>query len=166
MGSSAEAAAASGICNEAGNEVGETKSAEAPAVVTEETLSEADEMESESPTQPLDQLNEALMEESQDQKDERYVVKATPMTAGSSGLETPPTSSETMNENEVVPEEKPVVVEESIPSVEKQDATNINVTSDNIETEDTPELVEDKAEEAEVVATPATPATPNLNKTT
>ena len=94
--SSAEAAAASGICNEAGNEVGETKSAEAPAVVTEETLSEADEMESESPTQPLDQLNEALMEESQDQKDERYVVKATPMTAGSSGLETPPTSSETM----------------------------------------------------------------------
>ena len=36
------------------------------------------------------------MEESQDQKDERYVVKATPMTAGSSGLETPPTSSETM----------------------------------------------------------------------
>ena len=94
--SSVEAAAASGICNEAGNEVGETKSAEAPAVVTEETLSEADEMESESPTQPLDQLNEALMEESQDQKDERYVVKATPMTVGSSGLETPPTSSETM----------------------------------------------------------------------
>ena len=94
--SSAEAAAASGICNEAGNEVGETKSAEAPAVVTEEALLEADEMESESPTQPLDQLNEALMEESQDQKDERYVVKATPMTAGSSGLETPPTSSETM----------------------------------------------------------------------
>ena len=70
------------------------------------------------------------------------------------------------NENEVAPEEKPVVVEESIPSVEKQDATNINVTSDNIETEDTPETVEDKAEEAEVVATPATPATPNLNKTT
>merc|ERR1712029_1183211 len=122
--------------------------------------------ESESPTQPLDQLNEALMEESQDQKDERYVVKATPMTAGSSGHESPPTSSETMNENEVAPEEKPVVLEESIPSVENQDAADLNVTSSNIEKEDTPETVDDKAEEAEVVATPATPATPNLNKTT
>ena len=70
------------------------------------------------------------------------------------------------NENEVAPEEKPVVLEESIPSVENQDAADLNVTSNNIEKEDTPETVDDKAEEAEVVATPATPATPNLNKTT
>merc|ERR1711879_705937 len=51
-------AAASGVLNDAGNEVGEIESAEAPAVETEEAPL-SDEMESESPTQPLDQLNVA-----------------------------------------------------------------------------------------------------------
>ena len=55
----------------------------AEAVVIEEPP-RSDEMESESPTQPLDQLNEALIVEGQEKDTERYIVKATPMTASSS----------------------------------------------------------------------------------
>ena len=58
--------------------------ATADAVVTKEEPLSSDEMESESPTQPLDQLNEALIVEGQEKDTERYIVKATPMTASSS----------------------------------------------------------------------------------
>merc|ERR1712080_100458 len=91
------------------------------------------------------------------------------MTAGPSGVETPPTSSETLNEKEVGPEEKSVPVEQPVPPVENQE-TDLNVTSSNIEAEEEPVAVSDKTEDAaEVVTTTATPstppATPNLNKT-
>ena len=56
----------------------------AEAVVIKEEPPTSDEMESESPTQPLDQLNEALIVEGQEKDTERYIVKATPMTASSS----------------------------------------------------------------------------------
>ena len=56
----------------------------AEAVVIKEETPTSDEMESESPTQPLDQLNEALIVEGQEKDTERYIVKATPMTASSS----------------------------------------------------------------------------------
>ena len=56
----------------------------AEAVVIKEEPPRSDEMESESPTQPLDQLNEALIVEGQEKDTERYIVKATPMTASSS----------------------------------------------------------------------------------
>ena len=102
MASIAEAAA-SGVCLQADN-AEEIQSAEAAAaaalaaaeaaataaqvtaeaVVIKEEPPTSDEMESESPTQPLDQLNEALIVEGQEKDTERYIVKATPMTAGSS----------------------------------------------------------------------------------
>merc|ERR1712051_953967 len=90
---------ASGVCLQADN-AEEIQSAEAAAaaaeaaataaqvtaeaVVIKEEPPTSDEMESESPTQPLDQLNEALIVEGQEKDTERYIVKATPMTAGSS----------------------------------------------------------------------------------
>merc|ERR1712051_368486 len=86
------AEAASGVCLQADN-AEEIQSAEAAAtaaqvmaeaVVLKEEPPRSDEMESESPTQPLDQLNEALIVEGQEKDTERYIVKATPMTAGSS----------------------------------------------------------------------------------
>ena len=96
------AEAASGVCLQADN-AEEIQSAEAvaaalaaaeaaataaqvtaEAVVIKEEPPRSDEMESESPTQPLDQLNEALIVEGQEKDTERYIVKATPMTASSS----------------------------------------------------------------------------------
>merc|ERR1712083_1171787 len=132
-----------------------------------------DEIESESPTESLDQLKEALMENQDEKDEERYVVKATPMTAGPSSVETPPTLSETKNENEPAPEENNVPLEETIPVVENQETDIANITSSNIETqtEDTIPLADSEKqteEQVEVVTTteiPATPATPTLNKT-
>ena len=94
---SATAEAASGVCLQADN-AEEIQSAEAAAaeaaataaqatveaVVTKEEPPTSDEMGSESPTQPLDELNEALIVEGQEKDTERYIVKATPMTASSS----------------------------------------------------------------------------------
>merc|ERR1712083_889794 len=133
-----------------------------------------DEIESESPTESLDQLKEALMENQDEKDEERYVVKATPMTVGPSSIETLPTLSETMNVNEPAPEENNnVPLEETSPVVENQE-TDVNITSSsNIETqtEDTIPLADSEKqteEQVEVVTTteiPATPATPTLNKT-
>ena len=78
---SAEAAAAALAAAEAAATAAQVT---AEAVVIKEETPTSDEMESESPTQPLDQLNEALIVEGQEKDTERYIVKATPMTAGSS----------------------------------------------------------------------------------
>ena len=77
---SAEAAAALAAAEAAATAAQVT----AEAVVIKEETPTSDEMESESPTQPLDQLNEALIVEGQEKDTERYIVKATPMTASSS----------------------------------------------------------------------------------
>ena len=75
---SAEAAAAALAATEAAATAAQVT---AEAVVIKEEPPTSDEMESESPTQPLDQLNEALIVEGQEKDTERYIVKATPMTA-------------------------------------------------------------------------------------
>merc|ERR1711971_1278809 len=89
MGVASIAETASGVCLQADN---------------------AEEIQSESPTQPLDQLNEALIVEGQEKDTERYIVKATPMTAGSS-------SSHNAN---VMPTPIPQTLEEKKEETEKQ----------------------------------------------
>ena len=79
---SAEAAAAAALA--AAEAAATAAQVTAEAVVIKEETPTSDEMESESPTQPLDQLNEALIVEGQEKDTERYIVKATPMTASSS----------------------------------------------------------------------------------
>ena len=79
---SAEAAAAAALA--AAEAAATAAQVTAEAVVIKEEPPRSDEMESESPTQPLDQLNEALIVEGQEKDTERYIVKATPMTASSS----------------------------------------------------------------------------------
>merc|ERR1711971_421469 len=89
MGVASIAETASGVCLQADN---------------------AEEIQSESPTQPLDQLNEALIVEGQEKDTERYIVKATPMTASSS-------SSHNAN---VMPTPIPQTLEEKKEETEKQ----------------------------------------------
>ena len=79
---SAEAAAAAALA--AAEAAATAAQVTAEAVVIKGEPPTSDEMESESPTQPLDQLNEALIVEGQEKDTERYIVKATPMTASSS----------------------------------------------------------------------------------
>ena len=77
----AAALASSRVCLEAANNEKEIEST-ASDMEAAAASPPPNEMESESPTQSLDQLNEALIEGHV--KEERYVVKATPMTTSSS----------------------------------------------------------------------------------
>ena len=136
------AEAASGVCLQADN-AEEIQSAEAAAaavlaaaeataaaaeltaeaVVTKEEPPFSDEMESESPTQPLDQLNEALIVEGQEKDTERYIVKATPMTTSSSSSHNvnvmPPAISQTLEENKKDETEKKPLESDADPKAEE-----------------------------------------------
>merc|ERR1712083_75762 len=159
----------------------------AEAVVTKEEPPFSDEMESESPTQPLDQLNEALIVEGQVKDTERYIVKATPMTTSSSSSHNanvmPPAISQTLEENKKDETEKKPLESDTDPKAEEvlggkertdspqaelpqaeEKAADFNVTAGSTTTEkETTETTEpsDIVEEVVVVVTPAA----TMNKT-
>merc|ERR1712008_382393 len=135
------------------------------AVVTKEEPLTSDEMESESPTQPLDQLNEALIVEGQEKDTERYIVKATPMTVSSSSNHNvnvmPTPISQTLEDQkaEEVLGKGEVTVEEVNEDVK---AAEFNVTADSTTTEkETTETEPSDIVEEVVVVTPAA----TMNKT-
>ena len=117
---SAEAAAAALAAAEAAATAAQVT---AEAVVIKEETPTSDEMESESPTQPLDQLNEALIVEGQEKDTERYIVKATPMTTSSSSSHNvnvmPPAISQTLEENKKDETEKKPLESDADPKAEE-----------------------------------------------
>merc|ERR1711971_454591 len=166
MGVASIAETASGVCLQADN---------------------AEEIQSESPTQPLDQLNEALIVEGQEKDTERYIVKATPMTTSSSSSHNvnvmPPAISQTLEENKKDETEKKPLESDADPKAEEvlggkertdspqaelpqaeEKAADFSVTAGSTTTdEETTETTEpsDIVEEVVVVVTPAA----TMNKT-